>query len=93
MPLAKPAIKVHFMAPVYLIMYMLYSEWMVSEQAKLYAHAQGLRGPRYWIIIDFVRRVTAKGILRTYEAVFGRVARRMALRLQMGDERVMAHMD
>jgi hypothetical protein len=52
-----------------------------------------LRGPRYWIIIDFVRRVTAKGILRTYEAVFGRVARRMALRLQMGDERVMAHMD
>jgi radical SAM superfamily enzyme YgiQ (UPF0313 family) len=93
MPLAKPAIKVHFMAPVYLIMYMLYSEWMVSEQAKLYAHAQGLRGPRYWIIIDFVRRVTAKGILRTYEVVFGRVARRMALRLQMGDERVMAHMD
>ena len=93
MPLAKPAIKVHFLAPLYLVMYMLYSEWMVSEQAKLYAHAQGLSGPRYWTIIDFIRRVTTKGLLRVYEVVFGRVARRMALRLQMGDERVMAHMD
>jgi hypothetical protein len=52
-----------------------------------------LSGPRYWTIIDFIRRVTAKGFLRVYEVVFGRVARRMALRLQMGDERVMAHMD
>lgn len=93
MPLAKPAIKVQFLSPVYLVMYMLYSEWMVSEQAKLYAHAQGLRGPRYWTVLDFMRRVTTKGILQTYEAIFGRVARRMALRLQMGDERVMAHMD
>jgi hypothetical protein len=28
-----------------------------------------------------------------YENIFGKVARRMALSLQMGDERVVAHMD
>jgi hypothetical protein len=72
---------------------MLYSEWMVSEQAKLYAKAQGLRGPRYWTGVDFVLRVSIKGFLRVYETLFGKIARRMALRLQMGDERVMAHMD
>lgn len=76
-----------------LVMYMLYSEWLVSEQAKLYAGAQGLSGPRYWTSIDFVRRVSVKGVLRTWETMFGKVAQRMALKLQMGDERVVAHMD
>ena len=76
-----------------LVMYMLYSEWLVSEQAKLYAGAQGLSGPRYWMSIDFVRRVSVKGVLRTWETMFGKVAQRMALKLQMGDERVVAHMD
>ena len=36
---------------------MLYSEYMVAEQAKLYAHAQGLSGPRYWAWVDFTRRL------------------------------------
>jgi hypothetical protein len=93
MPLVKPAIKLTWLSKLYLVMYMLYSEWMVSEQAKLYAHAQGLRGPRYWTPVDFVRRVTVKGFIRVYENIFGKVARRMALSLQMGDERVVAHMD
>lgn len=93
MPLVKPAIKLRFMSKVYLIMYMLFSEYMVSEQAKLYAHAQGLRGPRYWTLVDFTRRVTLKGFIRIYENLFGMAARRMALSLQMGDERVVAHMD
>ena len=82
-----------WMAKVYLIMYMLFSEYMVAEQAKLYAHAQGLSGPRYWAWVDFTRRIFTKGTLRIYENVFGKVARKVALSLQMGDERVVAHMD
>ena len=78
---------------LYLVLYMLHSEWMVSEQAKLYANAQGLRGPRYWTTVDFIRRVSVKGFIRTWENMFGKVAQRVALKLQMGDERVVAHMD
>ena len=86
-------IKRQWLSKVYLIMYMLFSEYMVAEQAKLYAHAQGLSGPRYWAWVDFTRRIFTKGTLRIYENLFGKVARRMALSLQMGDERVVAHMD
>ncbi len=93
MPFVKTMIRQKWLSKVYLIMYMLYSEWLVSEQAKLYAGAQGLSGPRYWTSIDFVRRVSVKGVLRTWETMFGKVAHRMALKLQMGDERVVAHMD
>ena len=89
----KPMIRQNWLGRVYLVMYMLFSEYMVSEQAKLYAKAQGLSGPRYWTWVDFLRRLSTKGVLRVYEVVFGKVARRMALSLQMGDERVVAHMD
>jgi len=93
MRFVKPLIRQIWLSRVYLIMYMLHSEWMVSEQAKLYANAQGLRGPRYWTSVDFVRRVSVKGFIRTWENLFGKVAQRVALKLQMGDERVVAHMD
>ncbi|MCP3915341.1 MAG: hypothetical protein GY711_07280 [bacterium] len=93
MPIIKPMIKFRLFSKVYLIMYMLFSEHMVSEQAKLYAHAQGLSGPRYWTWVDFTRRVSTKGVLRVYETLFGKVAQKMALSLQMGDERVVAHKD
>lgn len=93
MRFVKPMIRQRWLAKVYLVMYMLHSEWMVSEQAKLYAHAQGLSGPRYWTPVDFVRRIVIKGFIRTWETLFGKVAQRMALKLQMGDERVVAHMD
>jgi hypothetical protein len=93
MPMVKTMIRRNWMSKVYLIWYMLFSEYMVSEQAKLYAHAQGLSGPRYWTWVDFTRRVFTKGFLRAYETIFGKVAQRVALSLQMGDERVVAHMD
>ena len=51
---------------------MLFSEYMVAEQAKLYARAQGLGGPRYWAFVDFLYRLGTKGVLRTYQAVFHR---------------------
>jgi anaerobic magnesium-protoporphyrin IX monomethyl ester cyclase len=85
-----------------LVSYMLFSEYMVAEQAKIYAHAQGLRGPRYWAVTDFVYRLSTKGVLRVYETAFQSIferflspqkRHRMAVALQMGDERVMAHMD
>ena len=99
MPLAPKAIKLRFMQKPYLIAYMLYSEYMVAEQAKLYAHAQGLSGPRYWAWVDFTRRLGTKGVLRVYQVVFARFfdkffsPRQAQLALQMGDERVVAHMD
>jgi radical SAM superfamily enzyme YgiQ (UPF0313 family) len=102
MPIVPKAIKLHFMAKPYLIMYMLFSEYMVAEQAKIYANAQGLYGPRYWAPVDFVIRLATKGVLRTYMAFVDRflpklskrkAATQMQIKLQMGDERVMAHVD
>jgi radical SAM superfamily enzyme YgiQ (UPF0313 family) len=99
MPLAPRAVKIRWMAKPYLIAYMLFSEWMVAEQAKIYSRAQGLRGPRYWALTDFAYRLGTKGVLRVYETFFARYVdrflstKRLRLSLQMGDERVVAHMD
>lgn len=98
-PFAKKAITWHSLSRVWLVMYMLFSEYMVAEQAQIYAKAQGLKGIRYWAPIDFTRRLATKGVLRTYEAIFAKYInkffdpRKMAMSLQMGDERVVAHMD
>jgi len=82
-----------------LIVSMLHAEYLVAEQAKLYAAAQGLRGLRYSTPVDFTHRLLTKGVLRTYTALFARhldrffKPRQLKLALQMGDERVVAHMD
>jgi len=95
-------IKQNWLTKPYLIAYMLWSEYMVAEQAKLYARAQGLYGPRYWAVTDFAYRLGTKGVLRIYEVVFVGLFSRffksakrgeIAVALQMGDERVIAHMD
>lgn len=100
MPVVPKMIRQRWLAKPFLIMYMLWSEYLVAEQAKLYAHAQGLSGPRYWASVDFVIRLSTKGILRIYQVLFARFVDRftrrgtdLALKLQMGDERVIAHMD
>ena len=96
---ARRAVNWKLFSKVYLIMYMLWSEYMVAEQAKIYARAQGLRGPRYWASVDFAYRLSTKGVLRVYEALFAKYVDRffkpkqLALSLQMGDERVVSHMD
>lgn len=74
-------------------MYMLYSEWMVTEQNRLYNRAQGKRGPRTWVLLDYSSRVVRKGLIRVLSLVGAKVVSKMATRLQMGDERVVAHMD
>lgn len=85
---------------LYLVIFMLHAEYMVAEQSSLYANAQGLGGPRYWTSVDFLYRLSTKGVLRLYQAVFARFLHRFAatqkrieVSLQMGDERVVAHMD
>jgi hypothetical protein len=102
MRLAPRMIKWRWATKPYLISYMLFSEWMVAEQARIYSKAQGLYGPRYWAISDFVYRLGTKGVLRVYENVFQGVFKRFfaprdtrqaQIALQMGDERVVAHME
>jgi anaerobic magnesium-protoporphyrin IX monomethyl ester cyclase len=93
-------IRAKWMYRPYLILFMLHAEYLVAEQAMIYANAQGLSGPRYWTWVDFVYRLATKGVLRTYQALFerfqtrfGAASRRIQINLQMGDERVVAHMD
>src|SRR5688572_29732591 len=101
MPIVPKAIKIKWMARPYLIMYMLYAEFLVSEQAKLYARAQGLHGIRYSTPVDFTYRVLTKGVMRVYDTIMINMFKRyfaprrqqLAISLQMGDERVVAHMD
>jgi anaerobic magnesium-protoporphyrin IX monomethyl ester cyclase len=101
MPIVPKAIKIKWMARPYLIMYMLFAEYLVAEQSKLYAKAQGLSGFRYSTPVDFTYRVITKGVMRVYDTIMINMFKRffaprrqqLAISLQMGDERVVAHMD
>ncbi len=93
LPLAKKTLDSRLLSGPLLVMYMLYSEWMVSEQNAIYRRAQNLHGPGSWKWADFLGRVTTKGLLLAVSVVGGKVIHRLATRLQMGDERVVAHMD
>ncbi len=93
-------IKAKWMYRPYLIMFMLHAEYLVAEQAMIYASAQGLSGPRYWTWVDYIYRLSTKGVFRVYQVFFGKFLTRFAsataqikVGLQMGDERVVAHMD
>ena len=93
LPIARRTIKYRFLRYPLLWMYMLYSEWLVTEQNQIYRRAQGLpMGPiRSWI--DYGTRVVKKGVIRIGNMIGAKVVQRLATRLQMGDERVVAHMD
>jgi radical SAM superfamily enzyme YgiQ (UPF0313 family) len=92
-PLARRTLGRRFLRSPLLVMYTLYSEWMVTEQNRLYNRAQGARGLRTWGPLDFSSRVARKVFLRLVGNLGGRVVQRMSMRLQMGDERVVAHVD
>ena len=91
LPLAKRTLGERWLRLPLLAMYVLFSEWMVTEQNALYNRAQGKRGPLTWPPLDFTSRVARKAGIRLLGAVGARVVERMATRLQMGDERVIAH--
>ena len=92
-PMMRKLIRVKWLGPVFTVTYMLHSEILVSEQNKLYNEAQGYRGPKNWLVWDFTKRVAVKGTIRVYEAVFGKISRRLAAATMMNDERTIAHMD
>lgn len=93
LPLAERTLHSRILAKPLLLAYMLFSEWLVTEQNGIYHRAQGRKGLRTWALLDFTTRVLEKGFVRAVSKIGGTVVSRMAARLQMGDERVVAHMD
>ena len=93
LPFARRAIRWKFMGKPFTWMYMLYSEWLVTEQNRLYYNAQGKKGFKTLAPIDFTTRVFTKGFIRIFTSVFGRNATKVGLKLSLNDERVMNHMD
>ncbi|MBM3984388.1 MAG: B12-binding domain-containing radical SAM protein [Planctomycetes bacterium] len=91
LPLARKAIRWKSMGLPFTWMYMLYSEWLVTEQNTLYNRAQRKRGPATWPALDFGRRVLTKGLLRAATVVAGRTAARLVTRSRLGDERLTTH--
>ncbi len=92
-PLARRTLNSRVATAPLLAMYALWSEWLVTEQNGLYLRAQGKRGPRTWGPVDFTTRVATKSFLRLVGTVGGRVVERLSTRMQMDDERVLAHAD
>lgn len=92
MPVMRRAIRLRWLSRPYTWMYMLYSEWLVTEQNVLYNRAQGRRGPRTWPPVDFALRVATRGMLRIATVLSGKAARLLALRLSLNDERAVSHM-
>jgi anaerobic magnesium-protoporphyrin IX monomethyl ester cyclase len=93
MPLARRTVHRRWLRKPLLMMYMLFSEWMVTEQNQLYQRARGLRRIKAWAPVDFASRVAIKGFIRMAGALGAKVVQRLSTRLQMGDERVVAHVD
>jgi hypothetical protein len=93
LPLSRKAIKVKWMQRPYLFMYMLWSEWLVTEQNMLYYAAQGKKGFKTLAPVDFTGRVITKGFIRLFTTVFGKKATKIAMKLNLNDERVVSHMD
>ncbi|MGQ0553145.1 MAG: B12-binding domain-containing radical SAM protein [Planctomycetota bacterium] len=91
LPLAQRAIRWRSLRLPFTWMYMLYSEWLVTEQNVLYNRARRRRGLGTIPALDFVRRVLAKGVVRAATIVAGRTAARFATRLALQDERSTAH--
>ncbi|MCB9897751.1 MAG: B12-binding domain-containing radical SAM protein [Planctomycetes bacterium] len=93
LPVARRAIKSKLMSKPYLIMYMLWSEWLVTEQNMLYNKAQNKHGFKTLPPVDFTQRVIVKGFIRLFTAIFGKRSTKIGLKMALNDERVMNHMD
>ncbi len=96
MPIARRAIRFKWLGGPYLIMYMLWSEWLVTEQNRLYYAAQGKKGFKTIPVVDFTQRVITKGFIRVFTSIFGKNATKVgmkSLKMSLNSERVMNHMD
>lgn len=93
LPFARKTLDKRWLNKPLLIVYMLYSEWLVTEQNVIYNRAQGIKSPLKWGPVDFTLRVITKGTVRVLSILGLKVVKRWSTRLQMGDERVQAHME
>jgi anaerobic magnesium-protoporphyrin IX monomethyl ester cyclase len=93
LPLARRAIKLKFMHRPYLFAYMLYSEWLVTEQNRMYYRVQGKKGFKTLALVDFTGRVITKGFIRLFTTIFGKANVRLATKVALNDERQMNHLD
>jgi radical SAM superfamily enzyme YgiQ (UPF0313 family) len=93
MPIARKTVGRKWLRKPLLAMYTLYSEWLVTEQNLLYRKSRGLKGMKIWAPVDFTSRVMTKGFIRVAGALGAKFVARFTPKLQMGDERVVAHMD
>ena len=93
MPLARATVRRRWLRRPLLVMYVLYSEWMVTEQNRLYDRSRGLGRIGRWAPVDFARRVLVKSFVRAAGALGSKVVQRLTPKLQMGDERVVAHVE
>jgi hypothetical protein len=93
LPFVRRAIKVKLLGRVYLAMYMLYSEWLVTEQNSMYYSIQGKTGFKTVPAVDFFGRVITKGFIRIFAVIFGKRATRLAMKVNLNDERVSSHQE
>jgi anaerobic magnesium-protoporphyrin IX monomethyl ester cyclase len=93
LPFARRAIRWKWAQKPFLVMYRLYSEWLVTEQNTMYFELQGKKGFRTLAPVDYVGRVIAKGFVRIFAIVFGNRATRVAVRMRLNDERQASHLD
>jgi len=93
LPLARRAVRWKWLCRPYTWMYMLFSEWLVTEQNTLYNRAQNRTGFKTVPLVDFFGRVITKGFVRVVTVTAGTGAKKLATRMALNDERVMNHMD
>ncbi len=93
MPIARRTLHMRFLKYPLLWTYMLFSEWLVTEQNQIYTQACTTKRFKRWAVWDFGVRVVQKGVIRVVGTLGAKFVRRWNMRLQMGDERVVAHMD
>lgn len=92
MPIVPFLLKLHFLKPVYLGVYALWTEYLVSEQNQLWARATGKSGFRSLPFIDWISRTSIKIFLRMQEAMFGKKFRKSAFKLKMSSDTIV-HVD
>jgi radical SAM superfamily enzyme YgiQ (UPF0313 family) len=91
-PMVPFLLKLHFLRPLYLVIYALWTEYLVSEQNQLWAKATGKSGILSLPFLDWCSRTSIKILLRIREVLFGKKFRKAKLKLQMQSDTLL-HID
>ncbi len=92
MPIVRRAIGIRMFSKLYLGAYLLWTEYLVCEQNRLFSKVTGKTGFSTLPIVDLVRRVLTKGAIKVKEALFGRRFSSDKLKLTMETDTI-AHAD